>query len=380
LADFGVSTAIDGSRAAVVQWGFNATPSAFYLYDHTTGQQLSKVAISISETSYLYRFSEVNISGDLLLVGSQGEPVMGMDKAGRARLYDISNPAQPTEVLQLTAPVVGSSKNFGAEIELQGRNALIGAYGERDVPGAAYYYDLSDLNSADVRYLVPEDSNPNDFFGASLAMDGNIAIVGGFSGYAYLFDLSSGQQLAQLQSPGANFVGFGRSVDISVNHAIIWSQQVNAGDDNGAAHLYDISDPTNPVFLKTLIGSRPLLERGYDGRVAIDGAYAILSARSANSAYLFDISDLNNISEARLLATNINSGAEFGISIDIDGLNIIAGAWGQPVAGKRSGAAYVFRVPEPTTSLLLWPLLSVMLRRAHISNTLSMQRHLHPAT
>lgn len=366
---FGVDTAIDGNYAGAISWGYGSVPSAFYLYDWRSGNQLSTV--SLPETTNVDRFTAIDISGNRLLVGSQRNPIGSNLVAGAVLLYDISNPNAPQELLQLTAPVVSEAANFGAQIEFRGNRAIVGAYGDTfptSAPGAAFLYDLSDLNNIQVKTLRPAGGGSvNDLFGITLSMSDATAIVGGFAGNAYLFDLDSGAQQAVIQSPGAEYSHFGQSVDISGERAIVWSQwNVAPGKAFGAAHLYDISDPAAPTYLTTLTGSTPLEETGYQGRVAIEGNWAVLSARSSNpdrigplnqepipgAAYAFNIADLSNVIEFRLRPTDFWIGSEFGISIDIDQTNVVVGAWGDKVSGIRSGAAHVFSVPEPTAGLL----------------------------
>lgn len=391
LTYFSADTAIDGDYAGVVSWGFGAVPSAFHLYDQRSGAALSSVALP--ETTNTDRFSAIDISGNRLLVGSQRNPIGDNEIAGAALLYDISNPNQPQELLQLRAPNLLGASNFGAQIEFRGDKALIGAYGDsfpNNVPGAAYLYDLSDLDHIQIKSLQPSGgSSPNDFFGATLSMNDEMAIVGNLRGSAYLFDLDSGEQLAVLQSPGAAYSHFGQSVDISGERAIVWSRwNVGSGQAYGAAHLFDISNPTSPTYLATLTGSTPLEETGFQGRVAIEGNWAILSARSSNpdrippldqiptpgAAYAFNIRDLSDVSEFRLLPSEFWIRSEFGISIDIDQTNVVIGAWGDRVSGIRSGAAYVFSLPEPSVVLLFLQIsavvsVAVRRRRKSVTNT-----------
>lgn len=365
LTFFGADTAIDADYAGAISLGYGSAPSAFFLYDRKNGGLLSTVAVT--ETSNVDRFEAIDISGDRLLVGSPRNPIGGNEVAGAVLLYDISNPREPQELLQLTAPTPGQAANFGAQIEFRGNRVLVGAYGDTfptSAAGAAFLYDLSDLNDIQVKTLKPAGgSSVHDLFGATLSMNDETAIVGSFSGKVYLFDLASGEQRAVMQSPGPQYSHFGQSVDISAERAIVWSQwNATRGQAFGAAHLYDISDPTSPVYLRTLTGSTPLRETGYQGRVAIEGDLAVLSARSAwlagtsgsvpGAAYAFEIGDLSDVREHRLLPSESWGGSEFGLSIDIDRTNVVVGAWGDLVSGFRSGAAYVFTVPEPAALLL----------------------------
>ncbi len=97
---------------------------------------------------------------------------------------------------------------------------------------------------------MADDGEANDYFGRSVAISRSTAMVGamwdGYNGYfyvgsAYLFDTSTGQQIAKLlPSDGWWHDNFGVSVSISGATAIVGS----FGDDDngsysGSAYLFD---------------------------------------------------------------------------------------------------------------------------------------------
>ena len=89
--------------------------------------------------------------------------------------------------------------------------------------------------------LLPDDGAAFDEFGISVAINGEVAIVGArfddangsFSGSAYLFDTTTGRQIAKLlPNDGAASDYFGYSVAISGPTAIVGAFRV---DDNGSS-------------------------------------------------------------------------------------------------------------------------------------------------
>lgn len=101
-------------------------------------------------------------------------------------------------------------------------------------------------------------TSANDQFGASVATDGNYAIVGAFydgdaggtdSGKAYIFDVTTGSLLHTLHNPNAYGTSdsdyFGYSVAISGNYAVVGAWGEGEGDaggtDSGKAYFYQIS-------------------------------------------------------------------------------------------------------------------------------------------
>jgi hypothetical protein len=127
--------------------------------------------------------------------------------------------------------------------------------------GAAYLFDvttgqeLAKLTSAD----VPADGG----FGTSVAISDNVAVVGadrdghaGFSsGSAYLFDVSTHKQLAKLTATDAAAVQYlGESVSISGSHALVGSA---GAAPFGAAYVF--SAVPEPASLAIFTVSMPLI-------------------------------------------------------------------------------------------------------------------------
>ena len=81
-----------------------------------------------------------------------------------------------------------------------------------------------------IQKIAPSDGAQSDWFGASVAMDGNLAVIGSYldddngtdSGSAYVFDITTGQQLFKLLASDGSFGAyFGFSVAINGNLAVI---------------------------------------------------------------------------------------------------------------------------------------------------------------
>ena len=107
------------------------------------------------------------------------------------------------------------------------------------------YADLGDQ----LFKLLADDGAQFDEFGISVAISGTTAIVGAWqdddngpaSGSAYLFDTTTGQQIAKLlPDDGVNGDQFGISVAISGTTAIVGAyEDDDSGLDSGSAYLFD---------------------------------------------------------------------------------------------------------------------------------------------
>ena len=269
-------------------------------------------------------------------------------------------------------------------MDIDGAIAIIGAP-DSEVgggSGSAYIYDTS--TGARLRTLLP-DVSPYGGFGLSVAIDGATAIVGhrlsntnGFaSGTAYLFDAISGNQTFKLFPEDADEGDyFGHAVDVSATYALIGAPLDDEfGFNTGAAYLFDIT--TGQQISKFVPDDISQGDRfGMD--VAISGDYAIVQTHpfpdfggvGPNAAYVFDIS--SGIQIAKLLSHDPDGTDPWGVSsIAIDGLRIALGAQLDDANGDASGEAYsLMIVPEPTTlALIAFGLVALGFSRGQIRAT-----------
>jgi hypothetical protein len=186
-------------------------------------------------------------------------------------LSTIGNVSAETDVAKLLAFVDGAANDyFGRSVAVDGDTAVIGAYGDDGTgseSGAVYVFVRSEDSGGIITWTQQDKltvtNGANDQFGRSVAVDGNTAVIGA-PGYG--------------SNSGAVYV-FVRSEDSGGN--ITWTQQdkLTAGDDDGAAGDYF----------------------GYS--VAVDGGTAVIGAYGdddkgslSGSAYVFNLapSDIDN--------------------------------------------------------------------------------------
>lgn len=108
-----------------------------------------------------------------------------------------------TELAKLHAADPAADQYFGSDVAVDGARVLLGASGHdllgMDRVGAAYWFDLATLSQR--RMLQPSDASADQRFGVSVAVRGDLALVGapanGSSastfGAAYRFRLSTGE-------------------------------------------------------------------------------------------------------------------------------------------------------------------------------------------
>ena len=104
----------------------------------------------------------------------------------------LANGASWSEASKLTASD-GEASDYYRKVSISGNLAIVGAYGEeeyeRPYAGAAYIYrTINDGASwSQVSKLTASDGEGGDFFGDSVSISGNLAIVGSYAGAAYIY-------------------------------------------------------------------------------------------------------------------------------------------------------------------------------------------------
>jgi hypothetical protein len=216
--------------------------------------------------------------------------------------------------------------------------------------------------------LQATDGRPGDQFGDSVALDGNLAVIGaGYdddtcpilpcseSGSAYIFQRSGSTwaQRAKLTADDAvegDF--FGLSVDVSGITAVASSQ----GEDGSVYVFSPTALPGQWLQRRKLLPSPSA--NGFIKSVAIDGETTIAGAPAtgdagfnSGSAYVFVGRRENWTQQARLTAADADRGDSFGDAVDVWGDLAIVGAPGDDdllcpgsIFGPGNcGAAYIFQ-------------------------------------
>lgn len=314
---FGISVAISGIIAIVGAPGQDENgedAGAAYLYNVITGEQIVKILPDEAEPGDQFGNS-VAISGALLIIGAWGDDNNG-EFSGSAYLYDASNPVHPNLIAKLLANDGEANDQFGNSVGISGLRAIVGAWWDGDngdKSGSAYIFET--ITGQQLFKLSASDGSSEEFFGNSVAINGDTAIVGvqyddviGInSGSAYLFDATTGEQIYKLQpEDAAEGDFFGQTVAISGTTAVIGSYwDDDNGDKSGSAYLFDLKSGLQ--FIK-------LLSHDEDDK------------------------------------ENVRAGDWFGVNVAISGTTAIIGASHDEVSGLISGSAYLFdaaNVPDP---------------------------------
>ncbi|MDY7107726.1 MAG: hypothetical protein SYC29_03730 [Planctomycetota bacterium] len=247
----------------------------------------------------------VSVDAGLIIIG---EPNADDDMYGHCGAVEVVRATTGERLWRFIASDASDGDAFGASVAICGDLAIVGAAGDDEAgheAGAAYLFDLA--AGRQLRKLIAEDAEAEDRFGCSVGIDGGIAIIGAYgdheagalTGSAYLFDVATAQPLFKLTADDlAAGDCFGLSVSISGGLALIGAP----GDDD--------------------------------------------EGHQSGSAYLFDVATGEQL--AKLTAEDGALGDNLGHAVALDGSLAIVGAFGDDDAGDSSGAAYVFDVADPS--------------------------------
>ena len=281
-----------------------------------------------------------------------------MDNSGAVYSYYLDG-SEWLDYDKLVASDGSSYDYFGSSVSIDGNYAIVGAYGDDDkgyTSGSAYVFSRSGSEWDQQSKLMASDGSGSDYFGYSVSISGDYAIVGAYqdddngnnSGSAYIFSWDGTDWVEQQKltaSDGYSNDYFGYTVSISGNYAIVGAyQDDDNGDNSGSAYIFSW-DGTDWVQQQKLIASD--VDR-YDNSgcsVSIDGDYAIVGASRAGSgaAYVYHWDGTTWSEQAKLSASDGAGLDMFGSSVSIEGDYVAIGAYGDDDNGSWSGSAYIFQ-------------------------------------
>jgi len=299
----------------------------------------------------------VSISGDYAILGAEG------DDSGKGSAYIFKwNGTSWVEQQKLTASDGNTSDYFGWSVSISGDYAIVGAYGD-DVngtySGSAYIFKRDGTNWVEQQKLLASDGATYDQFGISVSISGDFALVGAllddvngtYSGSAYIFKRDGTSWVEQQKltaSDGADGDWFGSSVSISGDFALVGAF-LDDGNviDSGSAYIFK-RDGTSWVQQQKLTASDGAADDYFGCSVSISGDYAIVGAYGGNgnvidsgSAYISKWNGTSWSEQAKLTASDGAASDYFGWSVSISGDYAIVGAPLDDDKGTDSGSAYI---------------------------------------
>jgi hypothetical protein len=308
-----------------------------------------------------YFGQSVALSGDVAVVGAWG------DDYDRGAAYVFRHDGGGwTEEQKLVASDRAADDNFGASVAVSGNVAAAGAWGDRDNgdgSGSAYVFRYAGGTWSQEQKLTASDGAAGDFFGDSLALSGDVLVVGARldnvasntnQGSAYVFrfgGMSWSQEDKLLASDGAADDELGASVALFGDAAVVGAPRHNhSGVSWGAAYVFRY-DGGAWSEEEELIASDGVGFNFFGESVALSSGLAVVGAMwddvGANeyqgSAYVYRFDGGDWIEEAKLLASDGAAGDWFGWSVALSGNVALVGAASDDVGSNMGqGSVYVY--------------------------------------
>ena len=253
--------------------------------------------------------------------------------------------AVPQAQLVTTAGAAGDG--FGSAIAVSGDTAVVGASGYAGGQGAAYVFVRGVHGWAQQQRLVLSAAAAGDYFGSSVAIDGDTAVIGAYdagegTGAAYVFVRSGGvwtQQQELVPSDAAEYDFIGSAVAVHGDTALIGAN--GSFFSPGAAYVFTRSG-TGWTQQAKLTADSPAAADAFGCAVSMDASTAVIGALGEGAAYVYTYAG-GDWNEQQRLTTPTAVDDWYGYAVGLSGETAMVGAWGAPVgANADQGVAYVY--------------------------------------
>ena len=336
---FGVTVSLDGSRLLVGSVGEDSRGSA-HVFELLDGVWAHTAEITAPGNPLNF--------GQVVALDGNHALVSRSTGVGEVHAYELVDGTWEY-VGALVDPESAGRDLFGRSIDIDGRRAVVGAWGDDEDSGAAHVFDLVDGAWAHTQKLTDPNRSKGDDFGYSVAIDRRRVVVGAPSdgpGAAHVFDLRRGtwRHMAELNDPnGESGDVLGWSVDVDGGRVVAgaWGDDAGRRHDAGALHLFESGD-AGWEWRQALHVNRPDHLDQLGSSVSIDGDRILAGVRNAGlpdeGAHLFELVDGVWTHTFEVLPPRDLSATSFGESVSLDG---VRGAIGAPRTLGATGMAFI---------------------------------------
>jgi len=316
---------------------------AAYLFDRTTGNLLH-----LFRPTYPRRHgvmgSAVALDGTIAVVGAPHAL-----NSGVAHVYDTTT---GQKMFELKSPLGGWGFGYAIAID-----TLRIAVGGPWINGEGLVAVFDRITGALLYTIVsPVQTGTPLHFGRSIALDAGRLLVGAPGNYkpghvggrAYLFDALTGSLLREYEASDTNYtLYFGKKVDLEGDRVLVAAPEANFnGNGTGAAYLFDASTGTQ---LAKFLSNNPGVYDRFGSAAIIEQGRILLGARgedgsSPGSGIVYVYAALDGAPLGTFVPADTQPGDQFGSGLAGQGDVVVVGAWYASDTVQSGGAAYVFDV------------------------------------
>jgi FG-GAP repeat len=352
---FGTSVSISGDYAIVGAYlkniGSNSDQGQAYIFKRTGTTWIDQgILVAPDGISGDLFGRSVAISGEYVIVGAYNKDVGANAKQGRAYIFKRSGNTWNLEA-NITGNDGATEDNFGFAVSISNDYAVVSSVG-KDVgsnidQGKIYIYKRSGSTWTLHNFFTASDGAGGDRFGISLAMSNYYFMVGANQkdigsnidqGKAYVYKRTGttwAQQYAIVSSDGAANDFFGSSVSITEDYAIVGAYAKNVGSNSNQGKVY-IFKRSGPYWIEQvgIVANDANSSDYFGGAVSINGDYAVVGAYgkavdnnfNQGKVYIFNRVGLLWIQQAGISSSDGSASNQFGNAVSISGNHIIVGA------------------------------------------------------
>ena len=364
---FGVSVAISGDTALIGAYEddtlFNINRGSVYVFTRSGGIWIQQAKLYASDGLSGDHFgASVALDGDTALIGAPQDEIGANSNQGSAYVF-VRSGSTWSQQAKLTASDGAADDEFGTSVALDGNTALVGAYADEDYQGSAYVFVRSGTTWSQQQKLVASDGALNDYFGWSVALDGNYALIGARwdnspnmnQGSAYVFVRSGStwsQQKKLTASDGESDDQFGWSVALDGNTALIGADwdTVDGTILRGSAYIFTRSG-TNWIQQAKLTAPDGEIGDQFGNSVAIYGDTALVGASMDRSAHLFTRNEETWSYWGKLTASDGMTADQFGNSVALSSDTVLVGAFMDNIGTSDDQGSVYFYYPHTDLGL-----------------------------
>jgi hypothetical protein len=360
---FGTSVSVDAdviAVGAVEPDDSGLGPGSVYIYRFDGTDWIEQAILTTSDPTEVNSFGEsVAVDNDVLVVGAHGDFHAGL-RSGAVYVYryDGTNWFQQAKLVASDAAV---GDQFGRAVAINNDVIVVGAWHSADendiMAGSAYVFRYDGASWVEESKLEASDSAQGDWFGQSVAVNGDTIVIGAggnddlgeISGSAYVFHHSSDGWLEQaklLASDGVEGDTFGRSV--SVGEVIVVGTNNNG---IGAAYVFRFNGSQWNQEDKLTASIPPGNNDWFGISVATYEDRIVVGSSGTATAYLFRFLGTRWGEESRLQASDTDEGNSLGSPVSINEEFIVA-IGGRIDTQRFITAAYVFTADNKNTEIV----------------------------
>lgn len=387
---FGYRIAMDGNNALISAVESDASTGAAYFYERSASGRWrqTQVVIPPNQTGSAFGRS-VDLDQKLAAVGMTGFN----NNTGSVHLFERSSTGTWSAGAILKASDGEIADFMGMSVAASGNTVIAGAPGEDnpdasrpdDRSGAAYIFTRGGAGLAwnSGQKLLPPSRVPVAMFGQSVAIDGNVAVVGapGYTGEqdrrygaAFVFTRSltstQWQLVATLRSPQPEVNAlFGNSVAIDNGTILVGAQGRDTSStlrDTGAVHVFRRGNSASSwTFAQTLSASDGQATDLFGYSMDLSGDEAVIGSFPNNSGtpepgrgkvYRFTRNTQGTWSQTQIIKPALGEEKTVGLgeSVAVQPGTILVGASGAAnSAQNETGSFFVFSKPVPKAAPLV---------------------------